>query len=230
MGRDWSVDIYRSGSAEYKYAEARFWEGYLQEEHLTLAEQLASDGRSRHTLRSLLALRGEWRLEQGQWDSAEDSLREAVRMARAVGQTDAGAETRLALARFRLGSLAEPRQEAEQLAELKEPAHRVLAELWLAIGDPEQAKKHALAAYRWAWAEGEPFVHRYELNKSRALLEQLKAEIPNLPPYDPSKDKKLRWEDAVLAAIEELRAEKAAEAAAKDTEGELSRPTENSSE
>ena len=148
-------------------------------------------------------------------------------MARAVGQTDAAAETQLALAKFQLGSLADPRHEAEQLAQLKEPAHLALAELWLAIGDREQAKKHALAAYRWAWADGEPFVHRYELNKSRALLEQLGAEIPNLPPYDPAKDEKLPWEDAVVAAIEELRAEKAAEAAAKEAEGEEQSPTEN---
>jgi hypothetical protein len=28
-------------------------------------------------------------------------------------------------------------------------------------------KKHALAAYKWAWADGEPYVHRYNLNKIR---------------------------------------------------------------
>jgi hypothetical protein len=57
----------------------------------------------------------------------------------------------------------------------------------------------------------EGVVHRYELNKARALLEQLGAEIPDLPPYDPAKDEKLPWEDEVAAAIEKLRAEKEAE-------------------
>jgi hypothetical protein len=40
------------------------------------------------------------------------------------------------------------------------------------------------------------------------LLENLGAEIPNLPPYDPAKDERLPWEDDVAAAIEKLRAEK----------------------
>lgn len=55
------------------------------------------------------------------------------------------------------------------------------------------------------------YVHRYELNKATALLQQLGAEIPNLPPYDPAKDERLPWEDEVAAAIEKLRAEKEAE-------------------
>ncbi len=75
---------------------------------------------------------------------------------------------------------------------------------------PEQAKQHARKAYEWAWADGEPYVYRYELNKARALLEQLGAEIPNLPPYDPAKDEKFPWEDDVAAAIEKLRAKKEA--------------------
>ena len=38
-----------------------------------------------------------------------------------------------------LGQLADPRREAEQLANARRPSHRALAELWLAIGDHEQA-------------------------------------------------------------------------------------------
>jgi tetratricopeptide (TPR) repeat protein len=213
MGRQWSRSDYRPGYAEYFSALARFWRGGLKEEHLARAEYLAREGRNREVIRELHGLRGEWRLEREEWLRAADSLHEAVAMAGTVGQIDATAETQLALAKFRLVSLTDPRHEAEQLAQLKQPAHRALAELWFAIGDREQAKKHALAAYRWAWADGEPFVRRYDLTKSRALLEQLGAEIPNLPPYDPAKDEKLPWEDAVVAAIEDLRAEKAAKAA-----------------
>lgn len=227
MGRQWNRSAYGAGEAETSYARARFSKGDLREEHLLQAERLAHEGRERKIIRSLHSLRGEWRLERGQWDLAAESLNDAVRMARAVGQTEAGAETRLALTKFWLGSLAEPHHEAEQLAQLKEPAHLALAELWLAIGEREEAKKYALVAYERAWADGEPFVHRYELNKSRILLEQLGAEIPNLPPYDPAKDEKLPWEDAVVAAIEELRAKKAAEVAAKEAEGEEQGPTEN---
>lgn len=209
MGRQWMRAVYRPGDAEYDYAQARFWKGDLQEKDLARAEHLARKGRNRQTIRDLHGLRGEWRLERGEWALAAESLHEAVAMAQAVGRNDPKAETKLALAKFHLGQLAEPRAAAERLAKASKPAHLDLATLWLAIGDRDQANKHALAAYKWAWADGEPFVHRYQLNKSRVLLEQLGAEIPNLPPYDPAQDEKLPWEDAVLAAIEELRAEKA---------------------
>jgi hypothetical protein len=220
MGRDWSRTVYRRGAAEFAYARCRFWQGDLSEGDLATAEQLAKAGKNRGILRSLQGLRGAWRLEREEWELAAESLREAVSMARSVGQTDAAAETQLALSKFQLGQLTDPRREAEQLAKARRPSHRALGELWLAIGDHEQAKKHALAAYKWAWADGEPYVHRYELTKARALLEKLGAEIPNLPPYDPAKDEKLPWEDDVAAAIEKLRAEKEAE------EVEANKPSE----
>lgn len=63
----------------------------------------------------------------------------------------------------------------------------------------------------YAWADGEPYVRRYELNKAHDLLERLGIEIPDLPPYDSAKDEKLPWEDDLVVAIEELRTEKKAE-------------------
>ena len=65
-------------------------------------------------------------------------------------------------------------------------------------------------AYRWAWADGEPYVNRYELTKTTELLEQMNVPIPDLPPYDPAKDEPFPWEADVRAAIEKLRAEKEA--------------------
>ncbi len=208
MGRAWSRAVYRPGHAESWYAQAMFWQRTLREEPLALAERLAREGNNRAVVRWLHWLRGEWRFEQGAWALAADSYEEAVRMAREVGQVDSESETRLALAKFHLGQHAEPRQEAERLAGLKNPARRALAELWLAIGAVERAKAQALEAYEWAWADGEPYVRRYELDRSRELLEQLGVEVPALPPYDPERDEKLPWEDEVVAAIEGLRAEK----------------------
>lgn len=214
MGRKWSRASYRPGDAEYNYAYFRFYQGDMTEDQLAYAEQLAKEGKNRIIIRRLHGLRGKWRLEQNQYKLAAESLHEAVRMAREVAHTAEDAETLLALARFHLGQLPDPRQEAERLAKAKNPFHRGLAELWLAIGDHDQAIKHALAAYEWAWADGEPYVHRYELNKTRALLEQLGEKIPDLPPYDPNTYEKFPWEDNVVAAIEKLKTENVSRRAA----------------
>lgn len=203
--------LYRPGEAEVAYARFRVYRGDLGEEHLVRAEQLAATGKERAIIRSLHELRGEWRLERAEWAAATDSLHEAVRMAHEVGQSAPHAETLLALARLHLDQLADPRQEAERLADARDVSHLALAALWLAVGDRERATEHALAAYERAWGDGEPYVRRYRLDKARDLLIQLGAEIPSLPPYDPARDEKLPWEDAVVAAIETLRAEKRAE-------------------
>jgi hypothetical protein len=163
-----------------------------------------------NAIRDLHGLRGAWRLEQGEWALAATSFAEAVRMAREIGIPDVESETGLALAKHHLGQLAEPQGEAERLAQLRQPAHRLLAQLWLALGDPAQAKHHALAAHKWAWADGEPYVHRYELSKTTELLQQMNVPIPSLPPYDPAKDEPFPWEADARAATEKLRAEKEA--------------------
>ena len=80
----------------------------MREEHLAAAERLATKGKNRSTVRDLHRLRGEWRMEQGQWTLAAESLHEAVRMARGVETINAVAETQLALAKFHLGQLTDP--------------------------------------------------------------------------------------------------------------------------
>lgn len=210
MGRIWDRAVYRPGMAEWLYAEFHFWYGSLQEADLAEAERLAVQGKDRRIIRDLHRLRGDWRLTRGEWAPAAASYQDAVRLARESGLTDAEYETGLALAKHHLGQLANPREEAERLAQLRDPAHRLLAQLWLALGDPEQAKHHALAAYKWAWADGEPYVWRYGLTQTTELLQQMNVPIPTLPPYDPAKDEKLPWEDDVRAAIDKLRAKKEA--------------------
>ena len=71
---------------------------------------------------------------------------------------------------------AEPRRrenrEAEQLASAKEASPRVLADLWLAIGDREEATKHALAAYRWAWAGAASLLAAMAFDPSIAMAQR----------------------------------------------------------
>ncbi len=211
MGRHWQRCVYRQGRAEFHFAEFHFWQGTLREQHLTTAAALSEQDDNRRTLRDLHRLRGAWRLEQGEWVLAAASFDTAVTMARERRLVDDESETGLALAKHHLGQLTgdAARSETERLAGLRDPSHRYLALLWREIGDLDQAEKHALAAYTWAWADGEPYVNRYELTKTTELLNELKVTIPNLPPYDPAKDVPFPWEAEVRAAIEKLRAKKA---------------------
>lgn len=217
LGRDWGRAVYRQGDAEWNFALFQFYQGSLQEKHITAAEILAEQDGNRSVLRNLHRLRGIWRLEQDEWLLAATSFSQAVSMARERRLVDVESEIGLALAKFHLGQLAgdDARSEAEHLDQLV-TGNCYLVLLWLAIGDPEQAKQHALAAYRWAWADGEPYVNRYVLTKTTELLQQMDVPIPDLPPYDPAKDEPFLWEADVRAAIEKLRAEKAAKNEKKD--------------
>jgi hypothetical protein len=212
MGRQWSRRIYRQGDAEWCLAKSKFWQGRLQEEQISTAATLAEQDHNRLTMRKLHELRGTWKLEQGDWELAAASFTQSVAMAREARLVDAASETGLLLAKVQLRQFTgdEARSEAQRLAQLRDPAHRSLAQLWHMLGDLDQAKHHALAAYTWAWADGEPYVNRYELTKSTEQLHELGVHIPNLPPYDSAKDEPFPWEAEVHAAIEKIRAEKAA--------------------
>jgi hypothetical protein len=211
MGRAWSREVYRQGYAEEYFARAQFWRGTLREQHLTEATRLAEKDSNRTTVRRLHGLRGAWRLGMEEWALAAASFHEAVRMARERRLLDAESEAGLALAKLHLGQLGqsdEARQEAERLAGQRKLSHLYVAMLWRAIGDHAQAEKHALAAHKWAWADGEPYVNPYEVTRSAELLREMNVPIPSLPPYDAATDEPFPWESAVRAAIEELRRRK----------------------
>lgn len=211
MGRDWPRPVYRPGSAEFRHARFQFWQGNLTEDQLAHGEQLAKAAKNRGTLRDIYQLRGEWLIERAEWSLAAESLQEAVSMARAIGQLQTDAETLLAFCRLKLGYLSNPRHDIEQLADVKHPSHPILANMWLITGDRKQATLHAQEAYKWAWADGEPYVRRYDLNKVQALLTELGAEPPKLLPYGPSKKEKFPFEDELVSFIERVREEQQAE-------------------
>jgi hypothetical protein len=225
MGRKWRRNTYRQGYAETLFARAQFWQGHLQEEHLSTAATLAEQDHNRGTIRDVHALRGDWRLEQGAWAQAAASFSQAVAMAREVRLVDEASETGLALAKVYLHHLTgdEARGEAQRLAQLRHfadcrLANRYLALLLQALGELHQAKHHALAAYTLSWADGEPYVYRYELSKATELLHELGVPLPNLPAYDPAKDEPFPWEADLRAFIATCRAEQAAKEKEKDDE------------
>lgn len=194
--------------AAHHYAVNLFFRGRLNEAELASAEEVNRSARSALGCRNLCALRGLWRLELNEPALARDSLNDAVVLARKAGKTDRRSEIRLALAKHRLKELHDPRRVAEDLTYgAEQTCSRALAELWIAIGDPEEAKKNAIAAFKWASSDGEPFVHRYELEKTSALLKQLNVALPAMPTYDATKGCKFPLEDSVATVIERLRRE-----------------------
>jgi len=217
MARPSSRAIYRPGDAEYHYAMFCLQRGDLTDDILKKTERLVDKGKNRRTSRDVQALRGEWHLGRGETDLAVRSFEQAVRMARESGLNREALryETWFTLARVRAGHLAgeETRREAERLsAAVDGSANRPLALLWLEIGDDQEAReaaiRHALAAYTWAWADGEPYVLRYALEETRKILDRLGEPYPDLPPYDPAKDQEFDWEPEVRAVIEKLKKEK----------------------
>ena len=196
------------GETEVFYVSFRLRQSILEEDDLLRAEQLAAAGKNRSGVRQLHALRGEWQLSLEHWAEAATSFHEAVRMAHESGKADIEAEASYALANFHLHQLVDINTEIERLSQAKQPPHYTLAKLLQVVGEDKQAAKYALAAYKEAWADGEPYVFRYELNQARALLQELGVAVPDLPSYDPTQDEKLLWEDEVRAAIEQLKADK----------------------
>ena len=202
MGRDWHRRVHRPGDAEYRHAELLlFPRDRLTEAGLAAVENLAHAGQNRKTLRLLGRLRGQWRLCHGEYDLAVESLQDAVQLARAAGILDPGSETLLALARFRREPFPDATEEAQRLSVGRDPAHGPLAELWRVLGDTGQAIWHARAAYKQAWADGEPHVSRYELDSAAALLRELGVDVPVLADFNPAGLPAYPWEAAIDAVI-----------------------------
>jgi Domain of unknown function (DUF4062) len=221
MGRNWNRHTYRPGDAEAAYAVFQFRQGLLSEDVLAEAEALARSGRNRQGARSLHALRARWLVERGELDLAAENLHEAIRLTHESGGRDGSLEASLAVVRFRLGQLPDPRREADRLSGQPGPPDLALAELWDAAGDAERAGRHALDAYRWAWADGAPYVDRYELDRAAALLRRLGVPVPVLPGYDPDRDPQWPFERKLRAAF---RRELARQAKARRKSGDRNEP------
>ena len=207
MRRPLLVSIYRPGEAEYWYAYYLFLRGELTEEILVQAETEARRGHSRHFVRGLHAMRGEWHLNRGELTSAVERLGHAVRMGREADDEDVYCEALLALARLRSGEQFDTRAEAERLSKAS-PDWIAVAELWHELGDRDRAVDCALHAHEWCVGDGEPFVFRHDLDRTRALLTELGVPLPEVPNYDPAKAKIYLWEKDVRAFIDKLKAER----------------------
>ena len=209
MSRDVPRRIERAGAVEMGYLSwVKFPLGRLTEDDLVNVEELVAAGRSRQLTRRLHFLQGRWRLRNNDPTGAVRPLQEAVRMANESGILDRAAEAWLALAELRSRSDYEAvaRDIALHLAAHDDPPHHPLALIWQALGDNARATIHARAAYARAWADGQPYVYRFALTEAAALLHNLGAQPPTLPPYDPTGRPIEDWEHEVTAAIADRRA------------------------
>ncbi|HEX7304889.1 DUF4062 domain-containing protein [Lentzea sp.] len=185
------------GRAQLAHAEHRFDLGLLVDRDL---DEINEEGH-RFIIRGVHRLRGRLHLEREEWTAAADEFDLIIGMARRAGVPSQWDEGALLLARLHQGLLPDPAAEIESL-----PAgHLLLPDLWIAAGKPKRAVQPAIDAYTFAWADGEPYVHRYLLNKATRILNDLDVPVPTLPPYDPAEDPELPCEARVRAYLDKVR-------------------------
>lgn len=180
---------------------------------------------SKHALgqRQIHQLRGEAALLAGDADAAAAHFEEAIAMARQSG-SDEGVSWLGGLARARgaqsVSCAAQGR--ADEARRLVKESGRYIdaAEVYLTLGDVEQARDYALAAYRWAWADGPPYVWWWSLERAKRVLAALDEPEPEMPPFDPDAVEPLPYEDEIRAFIEELAAGRAGEADSPDDDAD----------
>ncbi len=152
--------------------------------------------------RWLLSLSGEHRLAKGDNAGAEADFARAIAMAHGANLSDTSAEARRGLALARLPGRASDAADAAASVE-RDPPHCDMAELYLALGDRDKARQHALAGYKRYWADGPPFTQHWYLETCRRVLRELGEPEPVLPPFDPAKIRPIEYEADLLRLLEE---------------------------
>ncbi len=129
---------------------------------------------------------------------ADERLHHALTRARAANDAEEELPALIALAelRRRQGNLPAAREFLDDVWESAErgpyplraaDAFNVLAQIERDAGNLAAAVEAATRAYRSAWCDGEPFAYYWGLVAARALLRELGAPEPQLPPFDESK-------------------------------------------
>jgi hypothetical protein len=195
----------RGGQAEAQSLEIEAWllhlEGALTEPHLGAVIERTHALGERTLERALCRLLGTWHQTNSRDVPAVAAFEHAIQMARDVGLSDLSAEAQRGLSLARIGRDAEA--EAAALSAEREVEGVELAELWLALGQRDKARDHALRGYKWAWADGPPYSHHWDLERGRAVLRALGEPEPVLPPFDPAKIAPLPYEADINRLLEE---------------------------
>jgi tetratricopeptide (TPR) repeat protein len=202
--------LYRPGMAEEAHVWLQFWQGTLSGEVLEQAFAVAERAHSRQVVRALHRLRGEWLFAQGRLDEAADAWHTVIAMALPAGIPVADAQAQLACVLATARQQVEARLLIETVLEQTPSGtlhcpHCVVAETYMRLGDREQARAHALQAYRHAWADGPPHSWWWALKRTRAVLAELGESEPVLPRFDPSWMEPVPYEDEIRTFVAERR-------------------------
>ena len=200
-----SIAIYRPGEAEYWSCISQFYQRTLTEPEWRRNYEVAIQHRTIISQYGFVALRGIWLLTLDQSGPALDAIDEAIKIVNRLGTPHPDYHDLRAWALAKLGRADDARAELSSGEQ-----RRFAAEAWRILGEREKARTCALNAYRWARGEGPPYIHWYELERSRELLRELGEPEPQLPPFDPRKMKPIPYEQEIRAAIARLKAEKKA--------------------
>jgi tetratricopeptide (TPR) repeat protein len=141
---------------------------------------------------------GEAALGLNDFAAADERLHHALTRARAVNhvEEELAALVGLAELRRRQGDLKAAREMLDDVWDAAErgpyplvhaDACNVLAQIERDAGERAKAAEAAGRAYRLAWCDGPPFAYHWGLEKARALLRELGAGEPLMPPFDESK-------------------------------------------
>ncbi|MGU3544419.1 DUF4062 domain-containing protein [Methylobacterium sp. A52T] len=172
--------------------ELLYHEGKLTTAWFEGAFHRARAGRWRSNERYLFLLQGQWFQDQHHDTAAVQSFDRALEMAREVGISDEYSEVMRGLSLLSLGDRASA-EDAAASAE-RNPPRAALATLYLALGQRDMARKHALEGYKKAWADGPPHSRHWALEKCRFVLRSLNEQEPILPLFDHSKIRTLPYE------------------------------------
>ena len=188
--------------AEKYYAESLLYRGQDATAVLEKAWELAVQSRDPVGQRQIHWLRGETALLAGDYSNAAGHFMDAITLCQKHGAPDDLRDANGGLARTR--AYQGKYEEALQLVE--EGVQDIdAAEVCLLQGKTDRAKEYALKAYKWAWADGPPFVRWWHLERARKVLALLSVTEIMKSPFDPAKVKPVPYEKDIRAFIEELK-------------------------
>lgn len=189
---------------DYLLDNDKLTDGYLLE-----VESFARLSGDRLTLMWVLQSRGEYHMNKLETEKAVNALTEAVRLARELGI--AGEAKDIVEALFILSRVLnveqfDTRTEVQRLNCGHPAAALYVAEIWKRLGESKNAMAAALRAHSWAVGEGEPYVRRHALGRTRAVLLELGGAFPVNPTYNPQSAREYEWEKDVKVMIDGLKA------------------------